>query len=221
MENDSVKISYSFYGVNAPVEIQVYNKLNKPLYIDWQQSAVIVGDNAVSYSGNDVHISGTTSASAFRVGSVNSSAGNLSAVATLPKQVTFLPPHSRISNVPLTVVNGLLKVPDAALASTQVYFVDTERGGSVPVQAKAGTFSKETSPLKFKSYLTMYTTEGENKKVMTYQQDFFVSQLISTISNPKNLETYKDKRGDVFITSSVKPTAATSSAFVSSSENHD
>lgn len=36
VENDSVKISYSFYGKNAPVSIQVFNKSDKPLYIDWQ-----------------------------------------------------------------------------------------------------------------------------------------------------------------------------------------
>ena len=51
-ENDSVKITYSFYGNNAPVSIQVFNKLDKPLYIDWQRSAAIIGDNAVSYMPN-------------------------------------------------------------------------------------------------------------------------------------------------------------------------
>jgi hypothetical protein len=220
MENDSVKISYSFYGINAPVEIQVYNKLDKPLYIDWQKSAVIVGDNAVSYAGKDVHINGNIDASSYRIGSVSSSSGNLSAVATLPTDVTFLPPHSRISNVPLTVVDGLLNVPDSALAATQLYYVDANLGGSVAVRAKQAKFTPETSPLKFKSYLTLYTTEGESRKVMTYQQSFFVSQLISTVANPKNWESYRDKRGDIFITAKNISTSQTiSSASGSSAED--
>ncbi|WP_158825487.1 hypothetical protein [Mucilaginibacter lacusdianchii] len=221
MENDSVKISYSFYGINAPVEIQVYNKLDKPLYIDWQKSAVIVGDNAVSYAGKDVHINGDISTSGYRFGSVSSTSGNLNAVATLPTDVTFLPPHSRISNVPLTVVSGLLNVPDSALAVTQVYYVDADNGSSMAVRAKQAKFTAETSPLKFKSYLTLYTTEGESKKVQTYQQNFFVSQLISTMTNPKNWETYRDKRGDVFITAKNMSTASTISSASGSSSDDD
>ena len=48
-ENDSVRIIYNFYGEDAPVRITVFNKLDEPMYIDWQRSSLIIGDKAVSY----------------------------------------------------------------------------------------------------------------------------------------------------------------------------
>ena len=49
IENDSVFISYCFYGENAPISITVYNKTDEPLFVDWQRSALIIDDVATSY----------------------------------------------------------------------------------------------------------------------------------------------------------------------------
>ena len=38
IENDTAKIVYSFQGYNLPVTVQIYNKLDQPLYVDWNQS---------------------------------------------------------------------------------------------------------------------------------------------------------------------------------------
>ena len=48
-ENDSVKISYKFEGLNCPVSIGIFNKLPVPLYVDWKRSAVIVDSLLISY----------------------------------------------------------------------------------------------------------------------------------------------------------------------------
>lgn len=44
-ENDSLKITYSFWAKNGLMTFGIYNKLNKPLYIDWKKSSYI--DNSV------------------------------------------------------------------------------------------------------------------------------------------------------------------------------
>ena len=49
IENDSVCISYCFYGEDAPISITVYNKMDEPLFVDWQRSALIIDDVATSY----------------------------------------------------------------------------------------------------------------------------------------------------------------------------
>lgn len=46
IENDSVCISYCFYGEDAPISITVYNKMDEPLFVDWQRSALILDDVA-------------------------------------------------------------------------------------------------------------------------------------------------------------------------------
>ena len=48
-ENDTVRISYRFWGENAPVTITIYNKLDEPLYVDWGRSALIIDDVATTY----------------------------------------------------------------------------------------------------------------------------------------------------------------------------
>lgn len=200
-ENDSVKISYSFYGVNAPVHIQVYNKLNKPLYIDWKRSALIVDDKAVSYAGNEVPISGSTIADTYNWNrNASTTYGSVNAVATLPKDVAFIPPHTQINNDLLTVSKGSINIPDSLMHNKGLLFVDKSNGRD-SAKVKAATFSKETSPLKFKSYLTLYTSDNNNMTAVAYQHDFYVSGLVSTIINPKELETFQSKRGDFFINS--------------------
>lgn len=43
-ENDSVRINYEFTGQNFSVKYTIFNKLNKPLYINWDNSLVAIND---------------------------------------------------------------------------------------------------------------------------------------------------------------------------------
>src|SRR4051812_46882763 len=57
-ENDSLRLVYNFNGANAPINITIQNKLQKPVYIDWQRSALIVNDKAISYVLSELKIEG-------------------------------------------------------------------------------------------------------------------------------------------------------------------
>ena len=208
VENDSVKISYSFYGPDAPLNIQVFNKLDKPMYIDWQRSALIVGTEAISYLPQNVNIQGSIGATtigdgglASRTSLISSSytSGSIVAVAEIPKNVTFLPPHSQITNVPLKVANGFFSISDSTLQKEKMsYYYQLE---AKPIDVKAATFTKENSPLVFKSYLTLYTQTGNEIQPVNYQHEFFVSKVINTLVEPASLEGYQFQRGDYFFNS--------------------
>jgi hypothetical protein len=209
VENDSVKISYSFYGNNAPVSIQVFNKSDKPLYIDWQSSAVVIGEKTISYANKNVpirgDISGTTDT--YNTGNRRStvypqysySSGSINAVAKLPDNVTFIPPHAQSNNVPLNITNGFINIPDSVLHKDQIGLI--EQYSTVPVNVKTASFTKENSPLVFKSFLTVYTMQNNQPKPTLYEQEFFVSKLVNSSNNPKNLTDYQVQRGDYFISS--------------------
>jgi hypothetical protein len=49
VENDSIKVTYSFASLQAPVKVTVRNKLKIPLYVDWSKSALIFNEEATSY----------------------------------------------------------------------------------------------------------------------------------------------------------------------------
>lgn len=48
-ENDSLWIAYMFGGENAPIYISIGNKLDKPLFIDWNKSTLLIGDQRYPY----------------------------------------------------------------------------------------------------------------------------------------------------------------------------
>ena len=52
-DNDTVSIKYTFKGVNLPMTLTIYNKLNQPLYIDWDRSVVVI--NYIQVDGPFYH----------------------------------------------------------------------------------------------------------------------------------------------------------------------
>ncbi|MFD0766529.1 hypothetical protein ACFQZI_16835 [Mucilaginibacter lutimaris] len=206
-ENDSVKIAYSFYGPDAPVTVNIQNKLDKPLYIDWQRSAMIIEGRAVSYVADKIAVNGRVDTqtdtyhyntnSAFSNPSYTT--GSINAVANLPKTATFLPPHSQASNTSIRLTQGFLSIPDSAFNKSKMtrIYEDTVD----PINVKMADFTAQNSPLKFRSYLTLYIVNGNEVKPVNYQNDFFVSRSLTTTTNPKDLTEFNQQRGDYFINS--------------------
>ena len=54
-ENDTVLIRYNFTGENFPVTLSIYNKLQKPLYLDWSRTVIIYNNEEVkdAFSGDE------------------------------------------------------------------------------------------------------------------------------------------------------------------------
>lgn len=196
-ENDTVKIIYSFFGRNAPVTIDVYNKLNEPLYIDWKRSALIVNDRPVSYANSQLHISGSISASSIGNRNSSYSSGTINAVADLPTSTVFIPPHTHS-------LNTLLKVTDRFINTNLFGITEKKEIPSLSIsgksQVKIGEFTEDKSPLNFKSFLTLYTLNNNTPKYANYQHDFFISKVIATAEQPENFDFFPRRRGDFFYT---------------------
>jgi len=197
-ENDSVKITYSFFGHNAPINLDVYNKLNEPMYIDWQRSAFITGDKAVSYASDQVHINGDISDVAVNNGPLSFSGGSIDATANLPKSVVFVPPHTHVGS-------RLLEVTDQQF---DYYASDQFEKQEIPSSTLSGTslvkvkeFTEDASPLNFKSYITLYTLDKNAPRYMAYQHSFYISKLMKTTDEPQYFGFINDQRGDFFYTS--------------------
>lgn len=195
-ENDSLWIAHSFNGEGAPILITVYNKLDQPLYVDWNRSALIIQDQAISYSGNQATIntnsSSQTSSYSTIWGNVNSyTEGQSQSQVVLPLNVDFVPPHTKVSKTTLTLVMN----PDSFKG---IEYSSAIMGNKFNVSSKVevAKFIPETSPLKFTSYLTIYTNPEKSR---SFEQDFYISSLIKTKSiSPKNLPVEMQQRGDLF-----------------------
>jgi hypothetical protein len=196
-ENDSIKITYSFAGRNAPINLDVFNKLNQPLYIDWQRSAFIMDDKAVSYANNQVRINGEIAGASIGNKQVNFSNANIDAVATLPNNVVFIPPHAHVNNTLMEANSQFFEtIPEELFVKKQEKCSVNDNTASVQV----AEFAESMSPFKFKSYLTLYTLTNNNPKYMAYSNGFFISKTIKTNSKPDNFDFYQQNRGDYYYT---------------------
>lgn len=203
-ENDSLKIIYSFNGENAPVSIEIHNKLNEPLLIDWQRSAILYNDSAVSYAGNKAAISGTINGTSYQSSLLASdpyyknftfNKSTVNGTITLPQYSDFIPPHAFIKRVPLSLTDVFFEnfsdtiYKKVSIPSNEDYS---------PIKGKRAVFSATNSPLTFSSYLT-FGSAGSDKKV-SYQQRFYIAELITLPSHPNNT-ALMEKRGDMFFVS--------------------
>lgn len=48
-ENDSVRITYWFWGERGLVSFSIFNKCDKPIYVDWKNSSFILNENKLDY----------------------------------------------------------------------------------------------------------------------------------------------------------------------------
>lgn len=201
-ETDTVSISYSFNGEDAPISITIYNKLNEPLFIDWTRSALIVDDVANVYYDGPMSVEGMTES----VFLDNTSWGSFSGAISLPKGVSFIPPGSRIEESPLKLAN----FPYDKISNEEYLKEDVPvRNGTVSVRTKE--FTEENSPLYFRSYLTLYTGDhnGKQTKSMFFERSFYVSKLIKAGNLPPvDFSEQQQQAGDFFYIHNVKGTKA-------------
>ncbi len=204
LENDSLRLKYNFHGHNAPVRIEVLNKLNKPIYIDWKRSALIVNDNAISYLPPAAPITGSVyvrsstwfdnvsrSVSTSSTGSIDGSLG-------LPGEMEFIPPGSQIIKTLMGVTNSFHDNTRKGVSSREKVYVRFNYTRNV----SKITFDEKDSPLRFTSYPTVYA-DGSLDKPVVLQHHFYISEIIKSNMGPGSF--IYDEQGDQFYVSQSSP----------------
>ncbi len=192
IENDTLQMVYNFNGKNAPVNLVVRNKLDKPIFIDWKRSALIINDNAISYSPDQVAVQGIVNGSAINWSQGYSTTGlNVNATASLPPGIQMIPPQSFVTRTPMGVTNKLLKdIPDSAMRKIKMYTADGNFA-----YAHQAVFDAGNSPLRFRSYLAIVVGDPTPVAV-AYQHSFYISELYRTGLNPKKFTYNRDRAGE-------------------------
>ncbi|MDU1905754.1 MAG: hypothetical protein E6772_13330 [Dysgonomonas sp.] len=195
MEEDSLLVAYWFSGRNAPVYINVYNKSGSPLYVDWASSSIIVDNVANSYNGNiyDIDREPEESSSQNIYIDGNSVIVNSYTDHTVePEQVSFIPPYSRSTFNTMHLANFDYENLKGK------YFKNVKLGsksGEI-VPAKMIKFTEESTPLRFRSYLTLYR---DKEAPFPIEHEFYISNLIKTKHvKPNNLPDNLFNKGNMF-----------------------
>ncbi|MFV0536117.1 MAG: hypothetical protein ACK5M3_01950 [Dysgonomonas sp.] len=188
LETDSLWIAYCFKGENAPVQITAFNKTNEPLYIDWSRSALIVDNMAITYSGEKMNYSEEWFDS--------ESVARRNVSVAVSDNITFIPPQSMISEVPLYLSSNFEQINKKDYKNG---YIGNRLNQSVSI--KRIDFEEDITPLKFRSCLTIY---AQPEKPMVFTQDFYLKNLIKASGlSPNDLANNMADRGDFFYT--IKP----------------
>lgn len=193
--NDSVLIAYCFNGEEGPVLIIVHNNGDKPLYVDWQRSSIIIKERATSYHDNTMQISGTMktySQEDIFIPRNSYSNSEFRGSSRLPEGVSFIPPHSRIEYQAVRLgIPNFESIPNKEY-STATYY----KKNNFPADVKVKDFTLQDTPLKFRSYLTLYT---DPSRPFTFEHEFFISNLMKSKElTPSNIDKAQMDRGDFF-----------------------
>lgn len=195
-ENDTLKLTYDFSGLNGPVRLKVFNKSDKPLYIDWKRSALIIGDQAFSYYTGTRQISGSVQGDAFNFSGITSLSGSLAAQIKEQEGVDFLPPRSSKERNGLYLVDGYLAgIPEEQMTRE---YIDNDK---TQVRLKTIHYSEESSPYRMRSYLTFYT-DAEPIQRFVQEHRFFISRVNKGLVGPDSYGVSL-QRGDRFYTSKM------------------
>jgi hypothetical protein len=201
VENDSLVLSYNFNGQNGPITMTIKNKLQQPLYIDWKRSALIINERAISYSPGTMAIEGTLGATSqhwnwpYDPAPTTTTTGRLSATAQLPPDIEFLPPQTYVTKKLIGITNqGLSNLHDSMFSKKKVPLMLGESYETYET-IKLANFTAETSPLAFRSYLTVMVGDTLPRPIV-YQHNFYVSELVQMVNPPDRMDG--NTRGDRF-----------------------
>lgn len=206
-ENDSIRLIYNFNGRNAPINITIQNKLPVPVYIDWQKSALIINDQAISYVPTEMKIEGGVHSSSYNSGNRGSGtdvrSATINATASLPPSIDFVPPQSYFTRNPMGLTDRFIEnVPESAFQRLKY---NVAEGYTMPV--KAAVFTEGSSPIRFKSYLTLMVGETAARPV-SFEHSFFISQLMSSGKAPSTIWLHRENRGNQFYISKTANSTA-------------
>ncbi|MBY0432538.1 MAG: hypothetical protein K2U26_00345 [Cyclobacteriaceae bacterium] len=180
-ESDTVMITYEFWANKGVMSFSVYNKANKPIYIDWKNSSFIHDYNKMNYWVDEEF----STLQSFYGGyyykgpllkpgyAVTAGTQTSSSKTVKPERVTFIPPKSYYYRTQFYLVPNNYFPINTKVAS--IRYADEDK------PKKSNSFQEvnydyRTSPLKFRNYLAFSFSESA-QTFFFVDNEFYVSSI--------------------------------------------
>lgn len=168
-ENDTVTVTYNLWADGGVVRFSIYNKLDIPIYVDWKNSAFIPNENKIAYWSDVSDITTVTNSQAYYYGGATAVS---TSTASRAEVVSSIPPRSKITKATFLVV------PHLRPAKLEPYRMADIVPGKI-IKGKKGEFSVNNSPLVFRNYLTLSTSQNPDKGQFYVDNTMYVSFIAS------------------------------------------
>lgn len=171
-ENSDVKITYDFWSDGGAISFFIFNKLDQPIYIDWDKCHLIYNEASYEYwfdseeiksfysSSSQTNYSSRGSTSTYR-----NNSGFASTTKFRPKKIIHIPSKSGIF------------VSKFSISKSPYYTCDFNLKSIISkTEIKTQKFSKDESPLNFRNYITYSLKESfDASKVL--DNEFYISSI--------------------------------------------
>jgi hypothetical protein len=181
-ENDSVKLTYSFWAKKGLMSFSVYNKLDKPIYIDWKNSSFIVNSNKLDYWVDEqqsnligyyggYYYNGPLIKPGF---TVNEAVQATTSTTIKPERITFIPPKSFYYQSKFYLMQKDFFLINTHMAQKLEMHRNDNPKKMTTVWEQNFDYSK--SPLKFRNYLAFSFAENSSN-FFFIDNEFYLSSV--------------------------------------------
>ncbi len=165
-ETDSIKLTYEFWESKGVMSFSVYNKLDKPIYIDWKNSSFIYNSNKLNYWVDEQQTTLVSYYGAYYYNgplikpgfTINEGVQASASTTVKQERITFIPPKSfcSLSKFYLMPVD-YYKINPKTATKTIVPRNDKPKKTTTVYEEN---FNYSNTPLKFRNYLAFSFTEN-------------------------------------------------------------
>lgn len=186
-----VTITYDFYSRNGLMRFQIYNNCSHPIYIDWQKSGYITSDDKKNSYWTD---KAKLTADANGEGENGGISATIKGTIQKEEKTSFLPPKTKVEVGKFSIA-GLKPFPPGKNKEI-VMEKKSWRKANKDIAITQYNYTKEDSPLSFRNYLVISTTEDFHNPVY-YDFGFWISKIedmnAKQLVGDKLYMTYSDK----------------------------
>ena len=177
-ENDTVKITYSFWQEKGVLSYTFFNKLNIPLYIDWKKCSFIRNGEKLDFWIDETttnSVSNSRGTSNLFFGDYNLLAANVGRTSTKgksvkPERVIFLAPRSSITRVQFQLYPFAVSKINGNKSQMKI------AGSKKTIESKYEDFNLGNSPLVFRNFMSISSSEKFERE-MYIDNGFYVSKI--------------------------------------------
>jgi hypothetical protein len=180
-ETDTLLIKYYFWAEKGIFAFSVFNKLDKPLFIDWKNSSFIYNDDKLDYwnENETYYTTGIYKGLSYHgkliePGYTANAGTNESKTQKIkPERITFIPPKSNYYRSSFNLIQHNHYWRD--LNDTIVTRKDRPKEKT---KMYVKNYSRDSSPIRFRNYLSLSFDENF-QHVFRFDNEFFVSSIIN------------------------------------------
>ncbi len=195
-ENDTLSVTYNFWAEKGVLSFAIFNKTNKPLYIDWKKSSYILNLQKLNFWVDETSIEVNSTARTHQrstydnyiyqgintqaipyqyIGQTNEYSSSYTKTSTSgiqrkQERITFIAPNSFVSNSRYIILKDKIIYGDKSLVRSYKSPKD-----SIFVYRKK--YTESNSPLKFNVFLTFATNENFDNELYILNK-FYLSEIV-------------------------------------------